>query len=94
MLAAARRAGEMATEALRTLTVGGDPIPRADEEEEKDPTNASESNPLWSPTYVVANLYRDGSDRVGPHADRLTSLGPLPVIVGYSLGATRDVPSA
>ena len=89
MLAAARRAGEMATEALRTLTVGGDPIPRADEEEVKDPTNASESNPFWSPTYLVANLYRDGSDRVGPHADRLTSLGPLPVIVGYSLGATR-----
>jgi hypothetical protein len=98
MLAAARRAGEMATEALRMLTVGGNPIPRADEEEvkdptnasvEKDPSNASESNPFWSPTYLVANLYRDGSDRVGPHADRLTSLGPLPVIVGYSLGATR-----
>ena len=89
MLAAARRAGEMATEALRTLTVGGDPIPRADDQEEKDPSNASESNPFWSPTYLVANLYRDGSDRVGPHADRLTSLGPLPVIVGYSLGATR-----
>ena len=44
----------------------------------------------WAPTYAVANFYRDGSDRVGPHADQLTSLGPLPAIAGLSLGATRS----
>ena len=43
----------------------------------------------WSPTYAVANLYRDGSDRVGAHADRLTSLGPDAVIAGVSLGRAR-----
>ena len=37
----------------------------------------------------MANLYRDGSDRVGAHADRLTSLGPDAVIAGVSLGRAR-----
>jgi hypothetical protein len=47
------------------------------------------SGERWTPTYAVGNLYRTGADRVGPHADRLTSLGPLPTIVGLSLGACR-----
>jgi len=43
----------------------------------------------WAPTHAVGNLYRSGSDRVGPHSDRLTHIGPGPTIVGLSLGASR-----
>lgn len=38
---------------------------------------------------VLANLYRDGQDSVGYHADNERILGPNPVIASYSLGATR-----
>lgn len=39
---------------------------------------------------VLANLYRDGSDAMGWHADDEPELGPEPVIASLSLGATRD----
>lgn len=38
---------------------------------------------------VLANLYRDGSDRMGWHSDDETELGPVPVIASVSLGAER-----
>jgi len=38
---------------------------------------------------VLANLYRDGSDSVAWHADDERELGPEPVVVSVSLGATR-----
>ena len=38
---------------------------------------------------VLANVYRDGADSVGRHADDEPELGPLPVIATISLGATR-----
>jgi len=38
---------------------------------------------------VLANLYRDGQDSVGYHADNEKILGINPVIASYSLGATR-----
>lgn len=38
---------------------------------------------------VLANLYRDGHDRMGWHADDEAALGPAPVIASVSLGATR-----
>jgi len=38
----------------------------------------------------LANLYRDGHDSMGWHADDETSLGPEPVIASVSLGAERD----
>lgn len=38
---------------------------------------------------VLANLYRDGSDRMGWHSDDEPELGPRPVIASVSLGATR-----
>ncbi|GHA85555.1 alpha-ketoglutarate-dependent dioxygenase AlkB family protein [Cognatilysobacter bugurensis] len=38
---------------------------------------------------VLANLYRDGSDTMGWHADDERELGPAPVIASLSLGATR-----
>ncbi|GLS89963.1 alkylated DNA repair protein [Psychromonas marina] len=38
---------------------------------------------------VLANLYRDGQDSVGYHADDEKILGINPVIASYSLGATR-----
>ncbi|TDN46790.1 alkylated DNA repair dioxygenase AlkB [Azoarcus indigens] len=38
---------------------------------------------------VLANLYRDGEDHVGWHADDEADLGPAPVIASLSLGATR-----
>lgn len=39
---------------------------------------------------VLANLYRDGSDTVGWHADDEPELGPEPTIASVSLGAERD----
>jgi len=38
---------------------------------------------------VLCNLYRDGQDSMGMHADREPELGPAPVIASVSLGATR-----
>ena len=38
---------------------------------------------------VLANLYRDGSDRLGFHRDSEPELGPEPLIASISLGATR-----
>ena len=38
---------------------------------------------------VLANLYRDGADRLGWHADGEPELGPAPVIASASFGATR-----
>ena len=38
---------------------------------------------------VLANLYRDGNDAMGWHADDEPELGPRPVIASVSLGAER-----
>jgi len=38
---------------------------------------------------VLANLYRDGADSMGWHADDEPELGPRPLIASLSLGATR-----
>ena len=38
---------------------------------------------------VLANLYRDGGDRLGWHADDEPELGPAPVIASASFGAAR-----
>jgi alkylated DNA repair dioxygenase AlkB len=38
---------------------------------------------------VLLNLYRDGRDSMGFHADREPELGPEPFIASLSLGATR-----
>ncbi|MEQ8322886.1 MAG: alpha-ketoglutarate-dependent dioxygenase AlkB [Rhodospirillales bacterium] len=38
---------------------------------------------------VLLNLYRDGRDSMGWHADDEASLGPAPVIASVSLGAVR-----
>ncbi len=43
----------------------------------------------WAPTYAIANCYQDGSCGVGAHSDRLTPLGPAPIIASLSLGASR-----
>ncbi|KAK9829720.1 hypothetical protein WJX72_007524 [[Myrmecia] bisecta] len=43
----------------------------------------------WQASYALANLYKDGYENVGLHADRLTNLGPRPIIASLSLGATR-----
>jgi len=40
-------------------------------------------------TTCLLNLYRNGSDSNGWHADDETALGPNPVIASVSLGATR-----
>lgn len=39
---------------------------------------------------VLLNLYRDGHDTVGWHADDEPDLGPAPVIASLSLGAPRS----
>lgn len=38
---------------------------------------------------VLCNLYRDGRDSMGMHSDAEPELGPEPVVVSLSLGATR-----
>ncbi len=38
---------------------------------------------------VLLNLYRDGADSMGWHADDERELGPAPVIASVSLGAVR-----
>jgi len=38
---------------------------------------------------VLANLYRDGRDSMGWHADDERELGPEPVITSMSFGAVR-----
>ncbi|WP_338039759.1 alpha-ketoglutarate-dependent dioxygenase AlkB [Luteibacter yeojuensis] len=38
---------------------------------------------------VLANLYRDGTDRMGWHSDDEAELGPEPLIASLSLGAER-----
>lgn len=43
----------------------------------------------WQPSYVLANCYADGRAGVGPHSDRLSKLGPCPIIASLSLGAAR-----
>ena len=40
---------------------------------------------------VLLNLYRDGNDSNGWHADNEPELGPQPVIASLSLGATRSM---
>ncbi len=40
---------------------------------------------------VLANLYRDGADHMGWHADDEAELGPAPVIASVSLGAARQL---
>jgi alkylated DNA repair dioxygenase AlkB len=40
---------------------------------------------------VLANLYRDGADRMGWHSDDEPELGPAPVIASISLGAPRTL---
>ena len=39
--------------------------------------------------FVLANLYRDGNDYVGWHADDESDLGNYPLIASISLGASR-----
>ena len=40
---------------------------------------------------ALANLYRDGNDSMGWHADNEAELGPAPLIASVSLGAGRDL---
>ncbi len=39
--------------------------------------------------FVLANLYRDGNDTLGWHADNEPELGPFPCIASLSFGASR-----
>lgn len=39
---------------------------------------------------VLINLYRDGNDRMGWHADDEPELGAMPWLASYNLGASRD----
>ncbi|MGS0539403.1 alpha-ketoglutarate-dependent dioxygenase AlkB family protein [Xanthomonas oryzae] len=40
---------------------------------------------------VLLNLYRSGSDKIGPHSDDEPELGKAPVIASLSLGASRTM---
>jgi len=53
----------------------------------RDQVSAACGHPFNS---VLANLYRDGRDSMGWHADDEPELGESPWIASLSLGATRD----
>ncbi|WP_198677094.1 alpha-ketoglutarate-dependent dioxygenase AlkB family protein [Aliidiomarina iranensis] len=44
----------------------------------------------FAPNAVLANQYRDGSDKMGWHSDDEPELGEQPVILSLSFGAVRD----
>ncbi|KAI9292321.1 hypothetical protein K502DRAFT_295504 [Neoconidiobolus thromboides FSU 785] len=48
------------------------------------------SNHTWQANYAVTNIYETGKNSVGWHTDRLTYLGPRPIIASLSLGPTRE----
>lgn len=50
---------------------------------------AIEQRSGWAFNSVLGNLYRDGGDSMGWHADNEKELGPCPKIASLSLGATR-----
>lgn len=43
----------------------------------------------WRPNCAVANCYASGAVGMAAHSDRMTALGPCPIIASLSLGATR-----
>jgi alkylated DNA repair dioxygenase AlkB len=43
----------------------------------------------WIPDIAVVNHYAGPQESVGPHSDKLTYIGPRPVIASLTLGATR-----
>lgn len=43
----------------------------------------------WKPTFSFVNCYENEKQVLGLHSDRLTRVGPRPVIVSYTLGASR-----
>eukprot|EP01023_Acetabularia_acetabulum_P006967 TRINITY_DN12965_c0_g1_i1.p1 TRINITY_DN12965_c0_g1~~TRINITY_DN12965_c0_g1_i1.p1 ORF type:complete len:403 (+),score=52.52 TRINITY_DN12965_c0_g1_i1:34-1242(+) len=55
----------------------------------QEKVNEFENGKNWKPTYILANYYKDGQDSVGQHSDRITRLGPRPIIASLSLGASR-----
>jgi alkylated DNA repair dioxygenase AlkB len=48
-----------------------------------------EINGKWVPDIAVANHYSGTHESVGAHSDKLTYIGPKPVIASLTLGATR-----
>ncbi|CAB5142525.1 unnamed protein product [Rhizophagus irregularis] len=44
----------------------------------------------WSPNIAAVNCYANSKEAVNWHSDRLTHLGPLPIIGSLSLGVTRQ----
>lgn len=67
----------------KTLSAAGWPMPLADIRDRLGSITGQEFN------CVLCNLYRDGNDAMGWHADDEPELGPEPVIASVSLGAER-----
>ncbi len=51
---------------------------------------AAEATTGCTLNYAILNLYRDGNDSIGYHADKVADLVPGSTIVSISLGAERD----
>ena len=43
----------------------------------------------WKSNLCIANLYKDETNSVGAHSDKLTLIGPLPTIASLTLGCER-----
>ncbi|EFN54744.1 hypothetical protein CHLNCDRAFT_134637 [Chlorella variabilis] len=77
---ALQQAGEMAAAAVSARIMSGGaaglPLEAADRRG-------------WAPSFAVVNCYAHGGAGLGAHSDRLTALGPAPIITSLTLGATR-----
>lgn len=77
-------------EKSKTYTYSGQTLPvQTLTAELKDLKTRIETQFDWSLNAVLANLYRDGRDSNGWHADNEPELGKNPQIASLSLGATR-----
>lgn len=47
-------------------------------------------NTAWNPDLCVINKYLSGEESTGWHSDKLTYIGPQPIIASISLGASRE----
>ncbi|QPG73991.1 hypothetical protein FOA43_001308 [Brettanomyces nanus] len=56
---------------------------------ERKPLATYQVQDHWQGNLCIANMFENSKQQLDWHSDKLTSIGPLPVIASVSLGATR-----
>ena len=54
------------------------------------PPNTNGEQVIWRANFAASNCYEGAKESVGPHSDRLTTLGPYPTIASLSLGVSKS----